>query len=100
MLLLLIHVAFFVSSATARLFINNVTEVVPTANGPITGYIDTTSSVQIFKNIPFGADTATTRFKDPKPPTPWTEPRACVEYGNVAPQPYKLEITGRVQSEG
>jgi para-nitrobenzyl esterase len=99
MFLLVVHIAFFVSSAAARFIVNNITVAVQTTNGPITGYVDPTTSVQIFKNVPFGADTATTRFKAPKPPPPWVEPKACIEYGNVAPQPWNQKIAGRVQSE-
>ncbi|KAF2673008.1 carboxylesterase type B [Microthyrium microscopicum] len=58
---------------------------VTTTHGPIVGFQD--SGIQVFKNIPYGADTSTTRFKAPKPPNPWTEPKHCTKYGPIAPQP-------------
>jgi para-nitrobenzyl esterase len=75
------------------------TAVINTTNGPIVGFIDPATGVNVFKNIPYGADTSTTRFKNPKSPTSWTEPKKCVEYGNIAPQPWGSNPTGRTQSE-
>jgi para-nitrobenzyl esterase len=70
---------------------------VQTTNGPITGFLD--GNVKVYKNVPYGADTATIRFQPPKTPTPWTAPLNCSAYGNVAPQPWNQKIAGRVQSE-
>lgn len=78
---------------------SNTTAIIQTTNGPIIGLIDASTSTQVFKNIPFGANTASTRFKAPIPPPRWTEPRICTEYGNVAPQPWGMNVAGRIQSE-
>jgi para-nitrobenzyl esterase len=67
----------------------SATPLAKTAHGPIRG-ITTTDAAQpihIFKGIPYGADTSTRRFQPPLPPTPWTEPRDCLTFGPMAPQP-------------
>jgi para-nitrobenzyl esterase len=99
MFLLPLNIALFFSSTATRVLANNITATIRTTNGPVTGYIDPATSVQIFKNVPYGADTATTRFGAPKPPPAWTEPKPCIEYGNIAPQPGKQTVASRVQSE-
>lgn len=78
---------------------NSNTPIVQTSSGPVIGLIDPATSVHIFKNIPYGADTAPTRWKAPVSPSPWTEPKLCTEYGNIAPQPWGQDIAGMVQSE-
>src|ERR1700744_492631 len=85
--------------ASTILFALAATEstLVNTTNGPITGFLDGT--VKVYKNIPYGRDTTTTRFQPPKTPTPWTAPLNCSTYGNIAPQPLNQKVAGRVQSE-
>jgi para-nitrobenzyl esterase len=39
-----------------------------------------------FKGVPYGADTATTRFAAPKAPAPWSGVRDALEWGPRAPQ--------------
>src|ERR1700712_1498548 len=89
----------FVASMTFAQATHSNTPIVQTTNGPIIGLIDPATSVQIFKNIPYGADTAPTRWKAPIPPPLWTEPKLCTEYGNIAPQPWGQDISGMIQSE-
>jgi para-nitrobenzyl esterase len=42
--------------------------------------------VNVFKGIPYGADTAKTRFKAPVPPTPWSDIKDCTRFTTMAPQ--------------
>ncbi len=58
--------------------------VVDTASGKIRGYED--GPIKIFKGIPYGADTATTRFKPPVAPDPWPGIRDASRYGAQSPQ--------------
>jgi len=75
-----------------------------TTHGPVRGFTTTDAPahpIHIFKGIPYGADTSTRRFQPPLPPTPWTEPRDCLEFGPMAPQPigYRTEAASSGQSE-
>lgn len=58
--------------------------VVETTTGTIRGIANT--GVQIFCGIPYGADTATTRFQPPRPRARWAGVRDCFGPGPVAPQ--------------
>lgn len=94
-----ISLVILARTASAGTSMQNNTSIVQTTHGPIIGFIDPTTSIQIFKNIPYGADTSTTRFKPPKPPSPWEVPKLCHEYGPTAPQPWGREIPSKVASE-
>ena len=80
-------------------YASNSTAVVRTTNGPVIGYVDSTWHTQSFRNIPYGLDTALTRFLPPKPPNPWNTIRQCLSYGQIAPQPQGSTISGTIQSE-
>lgn len=56
-----------------------------TTSGPVSG-TESAQGVWVFKGIPYGDDTAKTRFLPPRPPKPWTEVRQCDEFGPMAPQ--------------
>jgi len=56
-----------------------------TTAGRIRGFRD--RDVAVFKGVPYGADTAQTRFAAPKPPRPWRGVRPCLDFGAPAPQP-------------
>ena len=56
-----------------------------TNTGKVRGYVD--NGIQVFKGIPYGADTAPRRFMAPTSPAPWTGVRAALEFGPRAPQP-------------
>ena len=63
-------------------------ELVPAATtkaGKIVGYV-ARQGIYGFKGIPYGLDTAKTRFAAPKPPAPWSEPLACTRWTTKAPQ--------------
>jgi para-nitrobenzyl esterase len=59
--------------------------VAHTGNGPVRGYRSTEGMVA-FKGIPYGLDTAKTRFSAPQRPDAWTEVRDCMEWAPRAPQ--------------
>ena len=56
-----------------------------TKTGPITG--DEHDGIRSFEGVPFAAPpVGERRWKPPQPVAPWTEPRACVEFGPACPQ--------------
>jgi para-nitrobenzyl esterase len=59
--------------------------IVTTADGKVRGIAD--QGIHIFKGIPYGADTSTTRFAPATPPKPWTGVRDASATGPQAPQP-------------
>ena len=62
-------------------------EAVPQAKtkaGEIVGAIE--EGINVFKGVPYGKDTARTRFRTPAPPTTWKGMKVCSEFGPMAPQ--------------
>ncbi len=60
-----------------------------TKAGPVAGiktHVGGVNRIYSFKGIPYGLDTAKTRFAAPRPPVPWTSPLKCTEWGARAPQ--------------
>ena len=59
-----------------------------TGAGPVRGYFDGVESkgISCFKGIPYGMDTAKTRFAAPKKPAPWSEAMECTQWSTRAPQ--------------
>jgi para-nitrobenzyl esterase len=56
-----------------------------TRSGPVRGVRVT--GINTFKGIPYGANTAgEARFRHPKPPIAWQQPRDALEYGPACPQ--------------
>jgi hypothetical protein len=55
-----------------------------TTAGKVSGFI--ADGVNVFKGIPYGGDTAKTRFKAPAPPAPWTGVMECTRFAAMAPQ--------------
>lgn len=73
---------------------NSQSIVAETAFGKVEGR--TNAGVNVFKGIPYGADTSgENRFKPAKNPSPWTGVRPALEYGPAAPQ--SDPATGRQQ---
>ncbi len=58
--------------------------VATTTAGKISGaFVD---GINVFKGIPYGADTAKTRFKAPLPAAPWSGVKECTGFAPMAPQ--------------
>ena len=55
-----------------------------TTLGRVRGYLD--RGIQVFKGIPYGAETTARRFMPPVAPAPWTGVRDTLEFGPRAPQ--------------
>jgi para-nitrobenzyl esterase len=55
-----------------------------TTAGKVSGLI--ADGVNVFKGIPYGGDTAKTRFKAPVPPAPWSDVKECTHFASMAPQ--------------
>ena len=55
-----------------------------TKAGKVSGAV--VDGVNVFKGIPYGADTAKTRFKAPAPPAPWSDVKECTGFASMAPQ--------------
>src|ERR1039457_5005406 len=74
---------------------------VPLANtmaGRVSGaFID---GVNVFKAIPYGADTAKTRFKAPVPPAPWIDVKDCTKFAAMAPQLISPALANRLSTSG
>jgi para-nitrobenzyl esterase len=58
--------------------------IASTRSGKVRGYVD--NSINVFKGIRYGGDTAGRRFMPPAPPEPWSEVRDALMYGPSAPQ--------------
>jgi para-nitrobenzyl esterase len=55
-----------------------------TTAGKVSGVVE--DGVHVFKGIPYGGDTAKTRFKAPVAPKPWKGVLACARFASMAPQ--------------
>ena len=60
------------------------TPLATTKAGKISGAL--IDGINVFKGIPYGADTASKRFKAPVPPAPWTNVLECNHFTTMAPQ--------------
>lgn len=64
-----------------------------TTAGPVRGF--TENGVLVFKGVRYGADTATSRFRAPQRPEPWSEPLDASQFGASAIQiPYPPGTAG------
>jgi len=74
-----------VSIDDQQLFVGDNIAVANTQYGKVRGFI--LRGIHTFLGIPYGADTSgSNRFMPPQKPTPWTETRPAVWWGNTAPQ--------------
>jgi para-nitrobenzyl esterase len=55
-----------------------------TTAGKISGVVE--DGINVFKGVPYGGDTAKTRFMAPVAATPWTGVKECVAFTTMAPQ--------------
>ena len=55
-----------------------------TRYGSISGALE--DGINVFRSIPYGADTAPVRFQAPLPPTPWSGVKVCDAFITRAPQ--------------
>src|ERR1700728_2921164 len=62
----------------------NSTPVAKTRYGSISGTLE--DGINVFRGVPYGADTAPVRFQAPLPPAHWTGVRACESFTTRAPQ--------------
>jgi len=72
-----------------------------TVSGKVRGYFG--EDINVFKGIPYGADTAPRRFLAPIPPEPWTGIRQTIIFGPRAPQNYppaKVSAAGSIADPG
>ncbi|HKO19426.1 MAG TPA: carboxylesterase family protein, partial [Acidobacteriaceae bacterium] len=58
--------------------------IATTTAGKISGY--TEDGICVFKSVPYGADTAKTRFQPPMPPEKWSRMKECTRFTTMAPQ--------------
>lgn len=59
--------------------------IATTTSGKVRGFVQ--DGVNVFKGIPYGADTAKRRFMPAEKPAPWTGVRDALAFGPQAPQP-------------
>ncbi len=69
---------------TGRMARSQSAPIASTTSGKISGSL--IDGVNVFKAIPYGADTAKTRFKAPALPTPWSNVLECARFTTMAPQ--------------
>ncbi len=58
--------------------------IAKTRYGSISGTFE--NGINVFRGIPYGADTAPVRFQAPLPPAPWTGVKVCDAFSTRAPQ--------------
>jgi len=62
----------------------NTTPIAKTNYGQISGTVE--DGINVFRAIPYGADTAPVRFQAPQTPAPWTGVKVCDAFTTRAPQ--------------
>jgi len=67
-----------------------------TTAGKISGAVE--DGINVFKGVPYGGDTAKTRFQTPAPPSPWKGVLECTRFTTMAPQLTARAAGGRNQS--
>jgi para-nitrobenzyl esterase len=59
--------------------------IATTNSGKVRGFLN--DGINVFKGIPYGADTSNTRFQPSVKPQPWKGTRDTLAFGSQAPQP-------------
>jgi len=62
----------------------NSTPVAKTRYGSISGTLE--DGINVFRGVPYGADTVSVRFQAPLPPAHWTGAKSCDSFTTRAPQ--------------
>jgi para-nitrobenzyl esterase len=75
--------ASFALRSKAFAWVDSVPTAATTA-GKISGTME--DGINVFKSVPYGADTAETRFEAPLPPAPWSGVKECTSFTIMAPQ--------------
>jgi para-nitrobenzyl esterase len=70
--------------------------VATTTAGKISGVVE--DGINVFKGVPYGEDTAKTRFEAPKPPAKWSDVRQCTSFSTMAPQLVAARAGARAQT--
>jgi para-nitrobenzyl esterase len=83
--ILLSSAAISAVACTKHLWAEPNAPMAATAAGKVSGY-DAGSGIKAFKGIPYGLDTAKTRFAASQKPEPWSDVRVCTEWAARAPQ--------------
>ncbi len=73
------------AAAASRTAWAETAPIATTNSGEVRGFLD--NGVLVFKGIPYGEDTAKTRFQPPIKPQPWNGIRDTLAFGPQAPQP-------------
>ena len=73
------------AALSTRTTLAQTSPIAATTSGKIRGSVD--NGINVFKGIPYGEDTAKTRFQPPIKPQPWKGIRDTLVFGPQAPQP-------------
>lgn len=68
--------------------------VAKTTAGRVSGVVE--NGINVFRGVPYGGDTAKTRFRPPVPPEKWSGVKECVSFTTMAPQ----QVGGRLTVGG
>lgn len=69
------------------------TAVAKTTAGMVQGRVE--NDIFVYRGVPYGMDTAKTRFAAPRPPEPWEGIKECVNWGPRTIQPYSAPAAPR-----
>jgi len=81
----MLQLSTLAAAANRTTWAQSIAPIATTTSGKVRGFID--SGVNVFKGIPYGGDTARTRFQPPARPQPWQGIRDTITLGPQAPQP-------------
>ncbi|HKN22452.1 MAG TPA: carboxylesterase family protein, partial [Terracidiphilus sp.] len=76
--------SLFAFRGSLATLLDSATPMAKTRHGIISGTLE--DGINVFKGVPYGADTAPVRFQAPLPPPPWTGIKSCNSFTTRAPQ--------------